>query len=153
MRMRDIFECGAAALVLFTIPAGCGAPSTDESPGTSVEGHTEARLNPRAAVPATASPAQARVESMATEPLACSLDADCNNMGEKLINPIEPTVAECNTQTGQCERVTVPNIHCGGFVHNPHLCPNGYVCKSSNPDVAGTCEPATSSSDLGPPID
>jgi len=49
-------------------------------------------------------------------------------------------VAECNKATHQCEMVNIDQIHCGGFIINPHECPSGYRCALGRiPDVGGQC--------------
>jgi hypothetical protein len=48
-------------------------------------------------------------------------------------------VAECNRGTHQCEMVAIDAIQCGGFVVDPHKCPDAYECHVSFPDAPGTC--------------
>jgi hypothetical protein len=47
---------------------------------------------------------------------------------------------DATTGKRECTMVAIDQIQCGGFVANPHQCPDGYECKPNTiPDVPGTC--------------
>jgi len=54
----------------------------------------------------------------------------------------QESVPECSHLTFRCEMVPIDQIACGGFIFNPHHCPDGWYCDyyTHVPDVAGRCE-------------
>jgi hypothetical protein len=50
-------------------------------------------------------------------------------------------VAQCNTESKQCEMILPGDISCGGFVANPHTCPDGMSCMAASKmlDAPGKC--------------
>ena len=49
-------------------------------------------------------------------------------------------VAQCNTTKKRCELIEPTAMACGGFVINPHSCPDGFSCQASQiPDAPGRC--------------
>jgi hypothetical protein len=58
-----------------------------------------------------------------------------------MIRFIESRVPLCDNSTRECSMVAPQDILCGGFVRNPHQCPEGWSCDASGrpPDVAGKC--------------
>ena len=58
---------------------------------------------------------------------------------------LDPRVAECDNAAHECTMVAPQDIRCGGFILNRHACPGGLKCQMKNPDVAGSCVPASPS--------
>src|SRR5205814_1499893 len=56
---------------------------------------------------------------------SCRVDADCANL---LPYVEDGRVSQCNNDTHRCERVKPEEVHCQGFVRNPHHCAAGYTC-------------------------
>jgi hypothetical protein len=68
--------------------------------------------------------------------LACPSHQLCPH----IVIPDNHAMAECNATTHLCEPVLPKNISCGGFVVNPHACPESFDCVlSAGPDRPGTC--------------
>jgi hypothetical protein len=76
----------------------------------------------------------------------------CNMMCPRYM-VLDTRVAECNRAQHKCEMVAIQDIQCGGFVANPHHCPDGYDCVSNGiPDAPGSCQ-KQGDADAGPAPD
>src|SRR5262249_42737880 len=134
--VTKIFGLGAVAFALSIFGAGCSVEAASNDATSEDELRSASRFQSChvdadcVAVPKAGCCQNGWLEAVNKDKTdAYSHSVVCNEMIACPRYVVQDTrVAECNTGTNKCEMVAVDQIACGGFVRNPHKCPDGYSC-------------------------
>lgn len=156
----------AIGLVLVSLACGVPAANAGDDVGSSSE---EMQASPEDRLPpswtACASDADCVVApgccpgtqvAVNRRKLGVHQAARCRTAHPRCTAPVRSpeAVPECSHVNGRCELVRIGDIHCGGFIRNPHRCPPGYFCEFSGvPDAGGACVTQCGHNYICPPVE
>jgi hypothetical protein len=125
--------CGASKGAAPSSPGAASGPTTQDAPPPEVLACTTdaecVAVDRNACCPDGTKEA---ITAMAVEAYRASFQCPNAHPLCPMDRVLDTRIAECSNANHTCEMVKPEDIHCGGFVKNPHDCPAAYRCVHDN---------------------